>query len=271
MLIKADDCSLVMNSLLEETAINGGFGALLSRLNECWLTGNSQYVLDDPVISNKHLRIYSVVYDGDKPNDVAPLVYAEDLSRNGTFWNGSLIGKGNGGFLLSDGDTLLVSARKLFVYRVDNPGDETHLFDLVQEQEMNVSCSRTPKELAKMAQHFRRDYIITDRVLGTGAYGRVHMAIEQSQRRQLACKIVDLRKLRPPSRTKFGSWERPAPAKDVDSRMQLEKVKSWRWKQKTDDRVEDKLKTYYREAEILASLNHVSLCLFKTSLVLTDA
>jgi pSer/pThr/pTyr-binding forkhead associated (FHA) protein len=112
------------------------------------LTGTSQYVLDDPVVSNKHIRIYSVVYNGDEPNDIAPLVYAEDLSRNGTFWNGSLIGKGNGGFLLSDGDTLRVSARKLFVYRIMVPRDDDHLFDLVQEHEMNVSRSPNAKEHA---------------------------------------------------------------------------------------------------------------------------
>lgn len=129
----------------------------------------------------------------------------------------------------------------------------------------------SPDELTKISQHFRRDYIITDRVLGAGSYGRVHMAIEQSQRRQLACKIVDLRKLRPPSRMKFGRWERPAPAKDVDSRLQLEKVKSLDWKHKKDDRFEEKLKTYYREAEILASLNHVSLALFEPSLTGVDS
>jgi hypothetical protein len=91
------------------------------------------------------------------------------------------------------------------------------------------------------------------------------MAIEQSHRRQLACKIVDLRKLRTPDRIKSGHWECPAPAKDVDSRLQIEKVKSWARKQKMD-RVEEKIKTYYREAEILASLNHVGLALFKPSL-----
>ena len=102
------------------------------------LTETSQYVLDDPVISNKHLRIYSVVYDGDKPKEFAPLVYAEDLSRNGTFWNGSLIGKGNGGFLLSHGDTLRLSARKHFVYHMNVPRDDNRPFDTVQEREMNV-------------------------------------------------------------------------------------------------------------------------------------
>jgi pSer/pThr/pTyr-binding forkhead associated (FHA) protein len=103
------------------------------------LTESSQHVLDDPVISNKHLRVYSVVYNGEKLNDVAPLVYAEDLSRNGTFWNGSLIGKGNGGFLLSDKDTLRVSAKILFVYRTVVPHGEDDLFDLTQEHEMKVS------------------------------------------------------------------------------------------------------------------------------------
>jgi len=96
------------------------------------------------------------------------------------------------------------------------------------------------------------------------------MAIEQSHRRQLACKIVDLRKLRPPSRIKCGGWECPAAAKDVDSRLQIEKGKSWAGKQKRD-RVEEKVKTYYREAEILASLNHVGLALFKLSVTVLTA
>ena len=223
------------------------------------LTGSSQYVLDDPVISNRHLRIHSVVYEGDKPNDVAPLVYAEDLSRNGTFWNGSLIGKGNGGFLLSDKDTLRVSARTFFVYRMIVHHNVDELFDLAQEHEMKVCRALNTGKHAKKSKHFRNDYIISDRVLGAGAYGRVHMAIEQSQRTQLACKVVDLRKLQPPSRMRFGRWERPAAAEDVDSRLQLVQVKSWVQKQKKDGRLEEKLKTYYREAEILASLSHVRL------------
>ena len=87
------------------------------------------------------------------------------------------------------------------------------------------------------------------------------MAIEQSQRTQLACKVVDLRKLQPPGRMRFGRREHPAAAEVVDSRLQLVKVKSWGLKQKRDHKLEQKLKTYYREADILASLNHVrSLC-----------
>jgi FHA domain len=96
-------------------------------------------VIDEPVVSNKHIRIYTVVYEKDKPTEISPLVYAEDLSRNGTFWNGSLIGKGNGGFLLSEGDTLRVSTKTYFTFQscAEDVGKE--IFDLVQEKEMKVS------------------------------------------------------------------------------------------------------------------------------------
>jgi hypothetical protein len=117
---------------------------------------------------------------------------------------------------------------------------------------------------AKRPKHFCKDYIITDRVLGAGAHGRVHMAIEQFQRKQLACKIVDLRRLQPPNRTSSGRWEQPTTAENVNSRLQLAKVKSWSQKRKKDNRLEEKLKTYYREADILASLNHVSCPLIST-------
>ena len=100
---------------------------------------------------------------------------------------------------------------------------------------------------------------MTDRVLGAGAYGRVHMAIEQSQRTQLACKVVDLRKLKTPQRMRIGRREQPAAAEDVDSRLQLVKVKSWGEKRKKNNQLEDKLRIYHREADILASLSHVSL------------
>ena len=89
-------------------------------------------------MSNRHLRIYIVLYENNQQNDVAPLVYAEDLSRNGTFWNRSLIGKGNGGFLLSDGDALKVSRQTCFIFESCVLDDEGVPFDLVQEQEMKV-------------------------------------------------------------------------------------------------------------------------------------
>ena len=57
---------------------------------------------------------------------------------------------------------------------------------------------------------------------------------------------------------KFGPIERPAPAENVDHRLQVFKIRSLVPKQKKDDRLEEKLKAYYREADILAMVSHVS-------------
>ena len=81
------------------------------------------------------------------------------------------------------------------------------------------------------------------------------MAIEHKSRSQLACKVVDLRHLRPG--TYIGRKEEPAAAEDVDNRAQLRKVRDWGEKQKQGNKLEDKLKVYYREVEILASIKHV--------------
>lgn len=95
-------------------------------------------MVNDAVVSNKHLRIYTIIFDPDQSDGIAPLVYAEDLSRNGTYWNGSLIGKGNGGILLSDGDTLRVSPRVCYHFHQMSPQNQEQPFDLTQECEMKV-------------------------------------------------------------------------------------------------------------------------------------
>jgi protein-serine/threonine kinase len=95
-------------------------------------------VLDDPYLSKRHLRIYTVVYEDDEPSEVENLVYAEDLSLNGTFWNGSFIGKGNGGFLLSDQDTLKLSGRTYLVFTATPSTRTPDTFDYIQETEMAV-------------------------------------------------------------------------------------------------------------------------------------
>lgn len=97
---------------------------------------DSQYVVEDPMVSNRHLRIYTIIFD----NNTAPLVYAEDLSRNGTYWNGSLIGRGNGGYLLSDSDALKISPSVEFGYAALMTA-EPPPFDNVQKEEMAVSLT----------------------------------------------------------------------------------------------------------------------------------
>lgn len=83
---------------------------------------HSDLVLTDPTISNRHLLIYSIIYDPDDPT-VQPFVYAEDLSLNGFEWlpkkwtttESYFTRKGNA-FLLSNGDKLQLRDGSSFVF-----------------------------------------------------------------------------------------------------------------------------------------------------------
>jgi hypothetical protein len=99
----------------------------------------SSYIINDPAISKKHLRIYSVVYDEDTENDVETLVFADDLSSNGTYWNGSLIRKGGGGVLLSEGDRLKLAPNVYLYFHIPGEAADVQHFDVEQESEMKVS------------------------------------------------------------------------------------------------------------------------------------
>ena len=85
------------------------------------------------------MRIYCVLFEQEDVSDIPPLVYAEDLSSNGTYWNGSLIGRGNGGVLLSDGDVLRIGPCHSFRYSGADPL-LPELRDEVQEREKKVDC-----------------------------------------------------------------------------------------------------------------------------------
>lgn len=81
---------------------------------------SSHLVLSDPTISNRHMRIYTGIYD----NTVEPFVYAEDLSTNGSrwlfkkghVWKSWPMGPGDA-FLLSSGDKVQLCDGSSFVFR----------------------------------------------------------------------------------------------------------------------------------------------------------
>ncbi|KIW71029.1 hypothetical protein PV04_03247 [Phialophora macrospora] len=224
--------------------LGSGFAAGFKNDSVSGHTSHFQYVLNDPYLSKRHLRIYTVVYEDDEPSEVENLVYAEDLSLNGSFWNGSFIGKGNGGFLLSDQDTLKLSRRTYLVFTAMPSNRTPETFDYIQETEMTK---------------FSKDYTLSDRLLGSGAFGKVFMAIEQTTRYQVACKVVDLRVLMPGAQTIFGRADQPVAAENIDNRVQVRKLKAWAIQQKRKDALERQLSKYYREVEILASISHPNI------------
>ena len=94
-------------------------------------------MVEDPVVSNKHIRIYTIIYDQENPQEIAPLVYAQDISRNGTCWNGHPIVRGKGGVLLSSGDILQLSPSFYLQFQC-NASEEIGPFDILQRREMQV-------------------------------------------------------------------------------------------------------------------------------------
>lgn len=111
----------------------------------------SDVVLEDVTVSNQHLRIYSILFEQEDVSDIPPLVYAEDLSSNGSYWNGTLMGRGNGGVLLSDGDVLRISPRHAFSYcGVDSLPPEPR--DEIQEREKKVDWSSQGRPTEKLTR-----------------------------------------------------------------------------------------------------------------------
>ncbi|OKL63638.1 hypothetical protein UA08_00264 [Talaromyces atroroseus] len=150
------------------------------------------YVLDDACVSSLHLRIYTVVYDFDNPLEVAPLVYAQDMSTNGAFWNGQRIDRRNGGaVLLSDGDILRLSSNSFLEFRSEYQSEKP--LTSVQKEEAKVVLSQCLSYYTNDRQDFADEYLITDRILGEGSFGRVHMAVSLNSTSQVACKVVTLR------------------------------------------------------------------------------
>ncbi|KAK5148873.1 hypothetical protein LTR04_000399 [Oleoguttula sp. CCFEE 6159] len=145
----------------------------------------------DPTISNRQLRVYSIVYEDSANDEMLPLVYAEDLSTNGTYLRrkcqdgnegpqnpSHLMGRATGGTLLSDGDELYLAPTLLLTY-FSNAQFET------SPQELDTTVM-SEKKL------FEPSYLLTNRKLEAGGYGSVYAAIHQKTQRQLACKIVSL-------------------------------------------------------------------------------
>lgn len=82
----------------------------------------------------------------------------------------------NGSFLLDHGDELQLSETVTLVYQAYGTVKQTGL-TATQEREKSILSSR---------------YLITRRLLGEGAYGKVLIGVDQTTQRQLACKMVNL-------------------------------------------------------------------------------
>lgn len=110
---------------------------------------SSRHSWPDPVISNRHVRIHSILYEQDPVSGIPPLVYATDCSMNGTYLKksnverassqkrGIRMGRDGGAFLLDHGDELRLSDSLTLIFRSAVPLKNKQL-PKVQERERRV-------------------------------------------------------------------------------------------------------------------------------------
>ncbi|OAV86787.1 CAMK protein kinase [Puccinia triticina 1-1 BBBD Race 1] len=135
---------------------------LIIKLNEHpWSLGRNQQAdltIDKPTVSNWHCKLYAIECDtGER------IVCLEDLSTNGIRYNHRLVRKK--AVILNNGDEVEI-AGQVFSYTHSCPPGQ------------GLASTTVGK------------YRITERVLGSGFFSVVHLAIDEETGSQLACKII---------------------------------------------------------------------------------
>ncbi|KAI4842186.1 kinase-like protein [Aureobasidium sp. EXF-8845] len=150
-----------------------------------------QHVDDyDPTISYHHLVLRCVQFDEDAATwNVAPMVYAQDTSVNGTVLtrecpaeDGSIVlldhklTKSMGPVLLQDGDCLYFSKSTFVQYSQMRP-DNNFNMSFIMDSEV---------------KRFQEEFTIYPRLISAGGQGKVFLAWDRNAGQQVACKAVSL-------------------------------------------------------------------------------
>ncbi|KAI9718981.1 MAG: hypothetical protein M1828_006357 [Chrysothrix sp. TS-e1954] len=155
-------------------------------------------VLDqvDGHISACHLRIYVIDVGGD-PDDryIQPLVYAQNLSTNGS----QLLRHQTPGSASPSPSVAQLSLQASPALL--NDGDELRLGSNTSVWFFSMeSCLGEPDDKRAFPfetaenEVFRNAYVLTDRSIGAGMYD-VLLSYSTDDRRQLACKVIDIREM----------------------------------------------------------------------------
>ncbi|OMH84974.1 Meiosis-specific serine/threonine-protein kinase mek1 [Zancudomyces culisetae] len=124
-------------------------------------------VVDSSYSSNKHCRVKVTKSPGTEDF----VVVCEDLSSNGTLWNGKKIGKNNK-VILTHGDTLEIKKGNYITFLL-----KSKYLKKKSEQDKQLDISSM--------------YQITDTELGSGTFAKVKLAIRKDTQEQVAVKIMD--------------------------------------------------------------------------------
>lgn len=164
------------------------------------------------------------MFEDDGQDIIAPLVYVHALSSNPVIithrdsinLRGDVrLTKHSGDVLLNHGDALrLTSSISITFIENRELSPETRCLTGIQKAE---------------AQRFASQYLVIDRIVGTGGHGGVFVAVKQSTQSQVACKILSLpNKLsKPPWGVEdAGEWEKRQLKKREDLAREYDVLKN---------------------------------------------
>ncbi|CCL98512.1 uncharacterized protein FIBRA_00511 [Fibroporia radiculosa] len=131
------------------------------------------YVISDLVVSSLHCKLYAV-----RPSNGGVLVSCEDMSTNGLVLNGHKVRKTS--VLLMDGDIIQIPHSQKFecVHLQKATAEKANIFDPTPPTAPSLRTKRIGR------------YLVTSHCLGSGSFATVHLAMDASAYRQVACKTI---------------------------------------------------------------------------------
>ncbi|KAH9944190.1 kinase-like protein [Epithele typhae] len=132
------------------------------------------YVITEPVVSGLHCKLYAVT-----SSNGGVIVSCQDLSTNGIVLNGHRIRKAS--VILMDGDILQIPSSQKFecVLLEREPKFRIHPFDPTPTK---TGSPLKTKDIGR--------YALTSHCLGSGSFATVHLAMDSTANRQVACKCI---------------------------------------------------------------------------------
>ncbi|EJF66900.1 kinase-like protein [Dichomitus squalens LYAD-421 SS1] len=158
------------------TTRTGRKDVLLLSVNKPLSIGRSPgctYVVPDAVVSGLHCKLYAV-----RSSHGGIIISCQDHSTNGLILNGHRVRKTS--ILLMDGDLLEIPSSQKF---------ECIVLHKEPEKKVNV-FDPTPPALPTLKTKKIDRYLVMSHCLGSGSFAEVHLAMDTSAFKQVACKCI---------------------------------------------------------------------------------
>ncbi|KAH9857953.1 kinase-like protein [Lenzites betulinus] len=173
-----DGASAVCAKLVTTTG-DGHRDSLLLSVDKPLTIGRNptcSYVIPDSVVSGIHCKLYAV-----RSSNGGIIISCHDSSTNGLLLNGHKIRKTS--VLLMDGDLLELPSSQKF---------ECFVLHKEPEQKVNIFDPTPPAQPAVKTKKIDR-YVVTSHCLGSGSFATVHLAMDTTAFKQVACKCIKRR------------------------------------------------------------------------------